>query len=58
MSLNKAIEHGKEHRRKRLNKKWIIYMRNCDCQWCKSQREYRNKRREPLRDEDESGQGD
>ena len=54
MSLDKAIEHHKEHRRAYRGCKAID--RSCrnhgDCEVCKRSRLYKNKRREPEGDID------
>lgn len=46
MSLNKAIEHGKEHRKKYYGAKSIF--KSCRnhgaCEWCKDNRTYRNRK--------------
>ena len=50
MSLDKAIEHGKEkHKPYRGSKAIDATCRNHGtCKWCEKNRKYRNKRREPL----------
>lgn len=32
MSLDKAVEHGKEHRKK---DSWRLFQHRCGCGWCK-----------------------
>ena len=46
MSLNKAIEHGKEHRRPYRGSKAVDYTcrNHGTCDWCKSNRMYNEKR--------------
>ena len=46
MSLDKAIEHGKEHRKPYTGAKAIdMTCRNHgSCEWCHGNREYRNRR--------------
>lgn len=50
MSLDKAIEHGKEHRKPYHKAKAID--RTCrnhgSCPWCKQNRLFHNKRRQPV----------
>jgi hypothetical protein len=47
MSLNKAIQSGKEHRKEYRGAKSIAY--NCrnhgNCEWCKENRLYKNLKR-------------
>jgi len=46
MSLNKAIEHGKEHRKQYEGTK--AFDKACrnhgDCEWCRRNRQYKNKK--------------
>ena len=53
MSLNKAIEHGKERRRPYKGAKAID--RSCrnhgSCPWCKENRTISDKKREPIIEE-------
>jgi len=46
MSLNKAIEHGKEHRRPYRGSKAVDYTcrNHGTCDWCKNNRMYNEKR--------------
>lgn len=52
MSLNKAIEHGKEHRKPYTKAKAVdSWCRNHGmCDWCKENRLYKNKRRQQKAD--------
>ena len=54
MSLDKAIEHGKEKRKPYIGAKAID--KDCrnhgSCLWCKRAREYKIKKREKLEDEE------
>lgn len=55
MSLKKAIEHGKEHRKPyRGSKEFDKHCRNHgDCDWCKGNRTYKFKKREPVIEKEE-----
>lgn len=50
MSLDKAIEHGKEHRKLYRRSKAIF--KSCrnhgSCPWCQGAREYKRKKSEPF----------
>ena len=48
MSLDKAIQHGKEHRKPYRGGKAIdkTCRNHGSCEWCKENREYKNKKRE------------
>jgi hypothetical protein len=56
MSLDKAIEHGKEHRKQYRGAKYID--QSCrnhgDCPWCQMNRKHRAKHQEPIEDVQES----
>ena len=47
MSLNKAIEYGKEHRKKYRGSKAIdkTCRNHGSCEWCRDNREYKNRKR-------------
>lgn len=62
--LNKAIEHGKEHRKQYTGAKAVdCSCRNHgDCEWCKSNRLYKNNKRidkmnEKIKEYKEEGWG-
>lgn len=52
MSLEKAIQHGKEKRRPYHGSKAVD--RSCrnggDCPWCEGNRKHKNARREPAKE--------
>ena len=56
MSLDKAIEHGKEHRKQYRGAKYID--RSCrnhgSCEWCRMNRQHKVKHQEPTEDVQES----
>lgn len=56
MSLDKAIQHGKEKRKPyRGVKAWDVTCRNHGgCPWCKMKREHKQIRREPMVERGES----
>ena len=49
MSLDKAIEHGKERRKPYRGAKAVdaTCRNHGSCRWCERNRTYKNKRREP-----------
>lgn len=55
MSFDKAIEHGKEHRKPYRDSR--AFDRHCrnhgDCDWCKGNRTHKFKKREPLKEKEE-----
>ncbi len=53
MSLNKAIEHGKERRKPYHGGKMIAHScrNHGGCEWCRGNREYGNKKREEAAEE-------
>jgi hypothetical protein len=53
MSLDKAIEHGKEHRKPYYGSKRFdrTCRNNGTCGWCEGNRKYSNKKRELITDE-------
>ena len=53
MSLDKAIKHGKEHRKQyRKSKSVDKECRNHgNCEWCRNNRLYKNKKRMLIKDE-------
>ena len=55
MSLDKAIEHGKEHRKKYTGSKAIdkTCRNHGSCDWCTENRNYRSYRLEEAADIDE-----
>lgn len=56
MSLDKAIEHGKEKRKQYYGAKAVD--RTCrnhgSCDWCKGNRLYKFKKKEPIEDNTEN----
>ena len=54
MSLDKAIEHGKEHRKKYYGSKAIdASCRNHGgCSWCEENRKHKFRDKHPIEDED------
>ena len=48
MSLDRAIEHKKEHRKSYYGSKAIDPSCRCHgtCEWCQANRQYKNKKRE------------
>jgi hypothetical protein len=58
MSLNKAIEHGSEHRKPYQKAKAVdpTCCNHGSCLRCKNNRLHKNKRRTPLEDTDNAGQ--
>ena len=54
MSLDKAIKHGKEHRKPYYGSKAVDH--TCrphgSCVWCKNNRLHKHKRREPIKEEE------
>lgn len=50
MSLDKAIEHGKEKRKKYRGSKAVdcTCRNHGSCDWCRSNRTYRFKKKEPI----------
>jgi len=55
MSLDNAIEHGDEHRKPFRGSKMIDATCRChgSCAYCRGNRTHKNKRNEPLPDDDE-----
>lgn len=53
MSLNKAIEHGKEKRKKYRGSKAIdcTCRNHGSCEWCRGNREYKNLKRKESANE-------
>ena len=47
MSLDKAIQYGKEHRKKYYGTKAIDPQCRCggSCEWCRQNRQYKNEKR-------------
>ncbi len=54
MSLDKAIEHGKEHRKPYYDCRAIDATCRChgSCDWCRRNRVHKNERRAPADDPD------
>ena len=54
MSLDKAIIHGKEHRKPYTGAKAIdpTCRNNCGCDWCRENRQYKFRDKKPMLEED------
>ena len=54
MSLDKAIEHGKEHRKPYRGSKAIdgTCRNHGGCEWCKANRQHKFRDKKPMEDED------
>ena len=57
MSLDKAIQHGKEHRKPYRGAKRIdpTCRNHGSCKWCEGNRLHKHKRRAPVKEEDNHG---
>ena len=58
MALDKAIEHGKEHRKPYRGGKAVDYTcrNHGECPWCRGGRLFANKRREPIFEDEKGGE--